>query len=97
MGQNNLHPKKPREGEMGNCLQDAQLVTELPRHAAKQQKLQGVHSRFLQVCHCEQDVRHSPWKEKEEEEEEKLAGEEVRSRGERKTRGGEGAKHFYKL
>jgi len=74
-----LHPKKLREGELGNCLDDAQLVTELPKHAAKQQKLQGVHRRLLQVCHSEQDVRHSPWKEKVEEE--KVAGEEGR-RGE---------------
>jgi hypothetical protein len=53
-------------------------VTELPKHAAKQQKLQGVYRRLFQVCHSEQDVRHSPWKE--EEEEEKLVGEEGRSR-----------------
>jgi hypothetical protein len=68
---------------------DAQLVTELPKHAAKQQKLQGVRRRLLQVCHSEQDVRHNSLKEREEvkEEEEDLAGEKGRSRrGEKDAR-----------
>jgi len=64
-------------------VDDAQLVTALPKHAAKQQKLQGVRRRLLQLCHSGQDVRHSSWKEQEVKEEEKLAGEEGRSgRGE---------------
>ena len=36
----------------------------------------------MQVCHSEQDVRHTPWKEKGEGKEEKLAREEGRRRGE---------------
>jgi hypothetical protein len=35
---------------------------------------------LIEFWNSEQDVRHSPWKEKEEEEEEELAGEEGRSR-----------------
>jgi hypothetical protein len=61
-------------------VDDAQLVTALPKHAAKQQKLQGVRRRLLQICDSEQDVRHSSWKEQEVKEEGKLAGEEERSK-----------------